>query len=128
MDWITQEYVKAEAEKGRKQAIECAQLHWRQLVKAGPEELEKALSGRVEISNDYCAMCQRYYDFGCYDISKKCRKCHLKCNNIWQYACNALDEWIDNPTRAHWRKWKVAAKAMLAKIDRLHERLYRSKP
>ena len=131
MDWITKEYVKSEAAKGRRQAIECTQLHWQQLCKAGPKELQKALdNSKVEIDDFHCAMCRRYYQYN--DLCNKCRKCLLQCrgisDGIWDNACNSLDDWCDNPTRANWRKWKQAAKAILAKIDRLHERLYGSKP
>ncbi len=119
MDWITQDYVKAEAKKGRKQALECTRLHWQQLVKAGLKELEKALYERVSIYNEYCAMCGKYYPL--------CSRCPLRCHNVWDEAYDKFREWEKNSTRSNWRKWKKAAKAMLAKIDRLYGRLYGSK-
>ena len=126
MDWITKGYVRSEAIKGRKQAIECTQLHWRQLYKAGPKELKKACTMiRVSISSDYCAMCQRYL---LYRAGMMCPKCFLKCRDVWNEACDTFFQWKGDPTRTNWRKWKQAAKAVLAKIDRLHERLYGSKP
>lgn len=126
MDWITQEYVKAEAKKGRKRAIECTQLHWQQLVKAEPKELDKALNckDKVTIFISHCSLCLRYY----YTTgkSKRCIRCPLECMTLWLEVNHYRLKWANNPTCTNWRKWKQAAKAMLAKIDRLHERLYGS--
>jgi len=121
MDWITKDYVKAEAEKGRKQAIECTRLHWQQLVKAGPKELDKVFKVKVTICSAHCAMCHKYLLSG---ADMMCPRCLLKCGDVWKEARDALYKWRNNFTRTNWRKWKEAAKAMLAKIDRLYERLY----
>lgn len=125
MDWITKEYIKSEAAKGRRQAIECTQLHWRELAKAKPKELEEAFDNKdVTITTDYCAICQRYLLSG---AGMMCPKCLLKCRDVWNKARDTFYQWRNNPTRINFRKWKQAAKAVLAKIDRLHKRLYGSK-
>jgi hypothetical protein len=125
MDWLTKDYIKAEAAKGRKQAIECTRLHWQQLVKAGPKKLRKACDNDLaRIDSDLCAMCARYFVSG-RDKPGKCLTCPLNCWKLWWKASDSHYEWYDEiDTRTNWRKWKQAAKAMLAKIDRLYERLY----
>lgn len=128
MDWITQEYVKAEAKKGRKQAIECTQLHWQQLWKADQQEIECAMDRDVDMSADYCAMCIRYFEKDNRNKHGKCYNCLLNCWKNHEIVIENYDNWEFHPNCTNWQEWKQAAKAMLAKIDRLHERLYGSKP
>jgi hypothetical protein len=135
MDWLTKDYIQAEAKKGRKRAIECTRLHWWQLWKAGPKELNVKLGSHVDISNEYCAMCLRYFKADKRNTYGKCYNCPLNCWKIWFIAEESLGEWgvsldgwDENAIRSNWRKWKQASKAMLDKIDRLYERLYGSKP
>lgn len=114
MDWITQKYVAAEAKKGDRQALECTRLHWQQLVKAKPKELKKALDeNKVTVRSYYCAMCLRY--------ESDCSQCFLICK-LWPEAFRTIKRWVLNPTRYYWRKWRKAAKAMLADIDAVYER------
>jgi hypothetical protein len=125
MDWLTKDYIQAEAKKGRKQAIECTRLHWQQLVKAGPDALSDGLKcDDVDISSGYCAMCLRYTDWM---NRNPCKKCLLVCLEVWGIANSMLWNWRKKPIRSNWRKWKQASKAMLSKIDRLYERVYGSK-
>ena len=134
IEWITEEEVKEAAAKGRKEAFLCSIKHWKQICSASEGELGNAIvEGKVDITSDFCALCQRYVDSILYirppESGWGCPGCKLRCWTVWPQAEDALNRWLaysacDSRREYDWKMWRKFSKQMLSKLEHVYSTLY----
>jgi len=116
--WLTKKEIKKAAMKGLIAAKECSALHWRQIKDAGPEEFYDAKQREVvSTSQDYCALCQRYWN----GFRRRCEFCPI--HNEDFVCCEEYEdanELVKEDTDEGKERWSPKT---LEAIDRLIERI-----
>ena len=122
MKWLTQKEVAIASKKSGKQALLCCREHWQQLLSATKRDFER-FKGDVKCLDcaTYCALCQRYYF-----SEPMCFGCPLDCLAVcfWGSVDTAFVGYLDNYSPGDRKVWKLQAKEMLDKINKVIKRLY----
>jgi hypothetical protein len=121
IDWITPEYVRQQAQKGDKEALDCSILHWTQIVEAGYDGYQAARHQlKTVINSKHCALCQRYRADG-RPTSQTCvTKCPLQsCDTGSLYSKVSGADYAESAPA-----FEYAASALLARLKVLRAELY----
>lgn len=126
MEWLTTDYIQAQAQKGRRQALECSIEHWRQLAGATYNSIKRAIDkGLVDVGSDYCALCEKYYsDFHC-GPCPLCRHQKNECGANTQWGKVTKGEFFCQPTKRRYPAFHREAKKMLKVLRQVHKKLYK---
>lgn len=115
MKWQTRETVKRAAAKGAKAALSASIVHWRQLCKATPKELDDASFNEAD-----CALCERHFKDSCDGCPLEepelcCAHDETPFRRAYRARKNIYDDTLTSSPE--WKDWQKAARKMLKVLE-----------